>query len=148
MRQGLDSGLQNDEHPRPPVLKLANFAVDPGAGGGSPTPGPEGGPSRLGLKLANFAVDPSQNSDAGTWYHRVLVGTNAEGIRSDIFLEQGRRIRESRFRSVGNFLPIRIRIFIIFFSDSDRYGIPIMIQIKAVLWNRNYLLRFRFRFRF
>ena len=41
-----------------PVLKLANFAVDPGtgaaAGAGQPT-----------LKLANFAVDPSNNHEPG-----------------------------------------------------------------------------------
>ena len=42
-----------------PVLKLANFAVDPGTSGGGAADQPK-------LKLATFAVDPSNNSDFGT----------------------------------------------------------------------------------
>ena len=64
--QDPESGLQGEQNPRP-VLKLANFAVDPGAAANtSATSGPDGGPpTSRGLKLANFAVDPSQNHESG-----------------------------------------------------------------------------------
>lgn len=60
--------MQDEQNQARPVLKLANFAVDPGAsaGEGAASGGGDGGQAASrGLKLANFAVDPSQNHETG-----------------------------------------------------------------------------------